>query len=271
MSQAVRAVSTLCGLWRRSIIIRPDGTRDAATSVRWLQGPSAYVDLRQPSAQPDFSGVRGLADLSWENCVSLAQQEGFAGKLVSDGSWFEWQRCIDFQPKTGRADSGSLTWERDVLVERGREIAYVEHWHRDPHPTTTPVYALTLRDARRSRNALLVRVGPAFMFARDRNVVPRAGRTLSERIVQAPSLQQARDLIDCEISFGAVEVEAFTVTASTLPYRVGDNLGPRYAEGGITMHDRAPDGDAIRRRWEITSSEGRCEGGLAGADDASRR
>jgi len=269
MSQPTASLSRLCGLWRRSIIIRPDGTTDATTSVRWLQGPTAYVDLRQPAAHPDFSGVRALTELSWEDCVRLAGQEGFAGRLVCDGGWFEWQRCIDFQPRSGQADSGSLTWELDVLVERGREIAYVEHWHRDSHPTAAPVYALTLRDVRGSRNALLVRVGPVFMFARDRNVVPRAAQTLSDCVIQAPSVERARDLIDCEISFGAVEAETFRITASTLPYRVGDNLGPRYAEGGVTTHDRAPDGDAIGQRWEITSYEGPWRGGLAGDGDAS--
>jgi hypothetical protein len=32
------AVAELRGLWQRSLIVLPDGGRDATTEVRWLQG-----------------------------------------------------------------------------------------------------------------------------------------------------------------------------------------------------------------------------------------
>jgi hypothetical protein len=55
---------TLTGLWRRSLIIWPDGRRDETTDVAWLQGERASIDLRQPAGLPgqvtgDLRGGRG--------------------------------------------------------------------------------------------------------------------------------------------------------------------------------------------------------------------
>ena len=34
------------GLWRRTLLIDSDGSRDKSTNVAWLQGITAYVDTR---------------------------------------------------------------------------------------------------------------------------------------------------------------------------------------------------------------------------------
>src|ERR1700678_2492369 len=105
------AVSELKGVWRRSMIAWPNGTRDTTTRVCWMQGVRAFVDLRQPRLTADFSQTRGLDDLSMEHCGWLAGQRGFAGRLSFDGAYFEWVRSIDFQPTRLTADAGSLEWE----------------------------------------------------------------------------------------------------------------------------------------------------------------
>ena len=89
-------IGELHGLWTRSLIAWPDGTRDTTTQVRWLQGHSAYSDLRQPVPIPDFSHVNGLAALTTEDCLHLATQEGFVGHFTFDGAFFEWARDIDY-------------------------------------------------------------------------------------------------------------------------------------------------------------------------------
>jgi hypothetical protein len=137
--------------------------------VRWLQGLDAYVDLRQPASLPDFPHAVSLNDLSMRDCASLATQEGFADRLSFDGRHFEWARRIDFQPKSSIADAGSLEWDAGVLVERGRDIGYIEHWHRDAAAATVPYGAAVLREAGSGTNAVLLRVGGAFMFARHRS------------------------------------------------------------------------------------------------------
>ena len=214
----IASVFSLQGLWRRSLIAWPGRPSDTTTSVYWLQGPRAYIDLRQPTPLPDFSHVRSREDLTFEDCLWLARQEGFVGHLHFDGRYFEWVREIDFQPPAPTADAGSLHWEGDVLIETGRDSDYIEYWHRDPTVATTPTSLAGVQDS----PAVLLRVGPNFMYARDRAVpLDKDYRTLTECIKAAPDLQLARELVDCEISFGTVAESGLRIAASTLPYRIG--------------------------------------------------
>jgi hypothetical protein len=262
-------VSGLRGLWRRSMIAWPDGQCDTTSSVRWLQGLCACIDLRHPAAAVDFSRLRTGGDLTIDHCAWLAQQQGFAGRCIFDGGHFQWLRTIDFQPKSPCDDVGSLCWQGGVLVETGRDVAYVEHWHRDVSAPTLPAAAVTLREANENTAAALLRVGAVFMFARDRAVLPAAGRTLAECVAGAPSLKAAQQLVDCEISFGAVQGARFQITASSLPFRIGDALDPQFARQRLTTLDRAADGAPLTRRWEITAGEGELGAlGALGAGDA---
>lgn len=238
------------------MIAWPDGECDTASSVRWLQGRRAFIDLRQPATVGDFPRARSIGELSIDHCAWLAQQQGFAGRCVFDGGYFQWLRTIDFQPRTSCDDVGSLCWQGGVLVETGRDVAYVEHWHRDASVPTLPAVAVTLREAKENTAAALLRVGALFMFARDRAVLPTAGRTLAECVAGAPALRQAQQLVDCEISFGHVRATAFRITASSLPFRIGDALDPRVARDRLTTLDRAADGATQIRHWEITAVEG---------------
>ena len=257
-------VSELRGLWRRSMISWPDGRCDTTSSVHWLQGLGACIDLRQPSLAADFPQLRGVGDLSIDHCAWLAQQQGFAGRCIFDGAHFQWVRTIDFQPRTSRDDVGSLCWQHGVLVETGRDIAYVEHWHRDASAPTLPAAAVTLREANEHIAAALLRVGELFMFARERALPAAAGRTLAECVAAAPSLRHARQLVDCEISFGDVHAAGFRISASSLPFRIGDALQPQFVRDRLTTRDRAADGAALVRHWEITAGEGEL-GALTGS------
>jgi hypothetical protein len=238
------------------MLARPDGTRDTTTRVRWLQGLRAFIDLRRPALMNDFSHVRCLADLTMDDCAGLATQQGFAGRLTFDGTHFEWVRSIDFQPKSLELDAGSLRWEGDVLVEKGRDIDYVEHWHRDEAAATQPTAAIEICDKSHGAKGALLRVGNLFMFARDRAVTMPAHQTMSECVSAAPTLQHAQALLDFEISFGARSAEGFRITESSLPYRVGDILGQRFANNAVSTMDRAANGDAVTRHWDIIETEG---------------
>lgn len=265
---AVRDADALCGLWWRSLIEWPGGRRDTSSSVRWLQGIRAYIDLRQPANAARVPRARCRDELSIDDCLWLAGQEGFAGHIGFDGTHFEWIRSIDFQPKAPHADAGSLSWQGDVLVERGRDVDYIEHWHREATRATRPVGALALRAIDPATTAALLRVGPDFMFARDRAVVTGAHRTLSECVSQAPTLLHAQQLVDCEISAGTVSADGLRILASSLPYRIGDAVDLRIDGDSVSMADRANDGRSIRRRWRITASEGD-PGALTAADAAT--
>jgi hypothetical protein len=255
-SIATPRVRDLQGLWRRSLLVRPDGTRDAATRVRWLQGTEAYIDLRQPASLPQFPAKRRLADISRDECAVLALQEGFAGHLTFDGAHFEWARDIDFQPKGLHSDAGSLSWDGETLIERGRDVDYIEHWHRDEAGVAPPTAAVSLRDVECGIKGSLLRVGTVFMFARDRSGFLAAHGTLLQCVAEAYSLEAAQALIDCEISCGVVSAAGYLITASTLPHRVGDSLDPRYSGVRLRTMDRAPAGKIVARQWEISKLDG---------------
>ena len=95
------------GLWRRTLLVGADGSRDTGGDVRWLQGITAYVDSR-----------------------------GFAGPLHQHDNVFEWHRDVDLEPPGPFPDAGAMHWDGDVLVETGVHEDYSEHWVRDVGPAT---------------------------------------------------------------------------------------------------------------------------------------
>ena len=137
-------MSQCSGLWRRTLLIDVDGSRDTSSDVRWLQGLTAFVDLRTPvPANP-------------------AAQDGFAGWLRQSGEVFTWDRFTGLQPAGEFPDEGRMHWDDGVLVETGMHADYVEHWVL--HPVAGPRWALTLAGPDGAR-ALLLRVGDLFGWA----------------------------------------------------------------------------------------------------------
>lgn len=251
----------LQGLWRRSLIAWPDGRRDTTTSVDWLQGPTFYVDLRQPPLPKIAASC--LRELTGPEVAALARQEGFAGILLEHDDCFEWTRLIDYQPRALYSDRGTLVHRGEVMIEEGCEIDYTEHWHRSGG-APPPCAAVRMRDRVSGRQAMLVRSGDLFMIARDR-VRPLADLPhLTHNVEAAAGLEDAQDLIDCELSFGEVSRASWTITRSSLPWRVGADLGLRQAEGGLITEDIAPDGAFLCRRWIIFETDGPLDDLLAG-------
>ena len=259
-------IDELAGLWRRSLIAWPDGPRDATTWVNWMQGLRAYLDLRQPVNKPDFDEVQGLRQLDSSQVAWMAEQEGFAGSLHFDGTYFEWRREIDFQPKAIYSDEGRLWYDGDKMVEEGRDIAYIEHWHREPI-TLDPVCAMRLKGRADGVRGLLLRVGSLFMYARGRNAEIPMGKHLRELVAAAPSLQAAQDLVDCEISQGTITSAGWVVGRSSLPFREMQDIAPEYfpRAGGDTHHGMlvtrniAPDGQRVLHHWDILDIEGNAD------------
>jgi len=246
-------IEDMAGLWRRSLIAWPDGTQDTTTSVSWLQGLATYIDLRQPADRPAFTGVAALADLDAEDVAWLARQEGFAGTFVFDGTWFEWQREIDFQPQALYSDSGSLRYEDDYMIEEGRDVPYVEHWHRDTLPGA-PVAAVSLISDEGA--AALLRVGDLFMYARARAQPLDGGKHLSEHVAGAASLAQAQAMIDCEISLGRIQDDAWIIRHSTLPYRECLNLAPKVRSNRLEIRETDMTGRTFARSFRLDKAEG---------------
>ena len=260
------AMDELPGLWRRTLLASPGGRPDTTSRVAWLQGPSCYVDLRQPAGFVHPAGARGLGDLDGDQLCALAAQEAFAGRLRCDEGVFHWRRVIDLHPSTGLPDMGRVRAEGGLLVEEGVHEAYVEHWRRDePAGSGVDAFAASrsaaasLHDPATGRRGLLVRAGTWFGYARGRDplLALPAGARLAELVAGADRARTARRLLDCEISLGQVGPDGWTVRRSVLPGRAGRPFASRSAGDGLLVTDETgPYGSPVARRWQVVDAEG---------------
>ena len=249
------SLETMPGLWRRSLLAWPDGRRDTTSFVNWLQGPGLYLDLRQPEGRPDFTGETSLSALTPDSMMWLAAQEGFAGELVEEDGWFEWRRDIDFQPKAIYSDIGRLWVEGDVMVEEGKDIPYIEHWHREPIGSM-PLWAARLEDRETGQKGAIARMGSLFMIARERYCDVPEGLTLAECVAGAADMARAQEYLDCEISQGAVTSTGWLIQRPSPPFREGKPLAPVRTGDLFEMQDQDRSGKPFTRRWEITDLRG---------------
>jgi hypothetical protein len=256
MKHKAPALAAMVGMWRRSLIIHADGSRDATAQVRWLQAQRLFVDLRQDAELPDFMHLDCLDDLGPADCAQLARQEGFAGHFGFDGEYFEWQRLIDFQPRGACADVARLWWEDENLIETGRDVPYVEYWQRDPTVVTRPQAGMWLRDPHTGALAVALLVGTVFMFARDRPLALPAGSSLTECVTGAGSLAQARGMLDCEVTLGSVGSGGNLILASTHPWRVSEYFLLECQDSTVSTQDVDPAGRRLTRRWEVIEADG---------------
>ncbi|MEG6508777.1 hypothetical protein V6C03_07320 [Methyloligella sp. 2.7D] len=144
---AALTLEALGGVWRRSLLQEPDGSRDTSSQVYWLQFGTFCGDIRIPGDGPAAPGAMA-----------------FAGNLRQRGDIFHWDPDWDFGiPADAPPDEGYLRWEGDILREDGVHIAYLEHWHRLAEPEKGD-FGCYLRDCVGDRAGLFIRIGQ-FAFA----------------------------------------------------------------------------------------------------------
>lgn len=245
----------LVGRWTRSLLVRYDGTRDAAATVTWLQASGLYVDLRLPVQAPSLSSS-SLGDLDRHGLTELAATEGFAGRLVADGGWARWHRLVDLQPPASTPDEASLEAEQgapDTVVETGRDGTYVEHWQREARPAA-PVAGVILRERATGALAVLVRVGSDVGWARGRAVSLPRGVSLVDLVASAGTDAAARALLDTEVALGRVDPGGAVLERSSLPWRTGAWL--HVAISGDEATTAEQDDTDVRRTWRVVGREG---------------
>jgi len=244
----------LRGLWRRALIAWPDGRSDSDTEVFWLQGPSLYADLRVPLGRPACPEAACLRDLDMAMLRFMATQEGFFGRFDIANAIGDWQRTFDYRPDNGLGDRGALAFEDGVLVERGLDAPYVEHWVRAGGGEAA---ALLLATESGTPGCLVV-VGANFIYARGRTTALPLGAKFSQLVDDAASLEASQDLFDCEISFGRRGGDDWRIERSSHCFREGASLSPVLDEAGHTLSiaDASPDGATITRTWRIAEQEG---------------
>ncbi len=110
----------LVGAWQRVSIALGDAPPSEPANVVWLQGWSAYADIRVPRD--------GAAD--GFDC--------FAGHTMWEPPCLRWRHDIDDKRGRDALDVGHVEWvdgdlvETGVVVIDGAEVPYVEVWRKAP-------------------------------------------------------------------------------------------------------------------------------------------
>jgi hypothetical protein len=248
-TSAPLAPDWLVGLWRRDSITLSDGTVDRTTRVYWGQTKTLYVDIRVPADRPNLRGCRSFGQLTHDNIRRLAEQHGFAGHIMVADLKCTWTRVVDYQPDTGRPDTGRLRLEGDALYEMGEASSvigsgYEEVYRRERRGDDLRA-ALRLAGAEgkefggeAAQGAILVILDDRFLFARPRPVgLPRADAL--QDLIDAAGDDRARihAYLDCEVAIGSIDASRpWTIHLSTIPFREGDRL---FAPASVTIDESA--------------------------------
>jgi hypothetical protein len=210
------------GAWQRDWIQRRGGALDRRITVRYVQTPSVFGDVRIPADRTVPPDAASFADLTDDQLAVLATQNGFAGVTTVDGDHATWHHEIDYQPAGGGADIGRIEPAGDgKMFEHGLDGSYVESWSA-LEPDAGAYFAARLaRDGRVDQ--LLAVAGGHFVYARARRAVLPPADSISEAIARTHA---TRELIiaylDCEISYGTVH--GWKIEHSTLPWQHGKRL-----------------------------------------------
>lgn len=207
------------GVWKRTLLRTPS-TKDTTTQVFWLQTESWHADIRIPADRLRSAGKLALGDMTRDELVGLARQQGFCGTTEVEADICRWLRRNDFQPPSGRNDIGRMVFESpDRVLEYGVEADYFEVWER-------------LRDSADGNfargtsegNEFLLGAGDYRMRVRPRILQLPASPSLSVLASEA-SDGELRGMLDFEISFGKTTGPgAWKIALSTMPWREGEDV-----------------------------------------------
>jgi hypothetical protein len=192
---------------------------------------------------------------------------GFAGRLALQGARCTWIRDIDFQPDTGRPDTGLLRCDGDVLYETGEASSAIGAAYEEVYVRAAPgnrrLAALRAKPAAGAAPAqgcpsgtILVVIDDRFLLARPRQSPLPPGRTL-EQLVDAgiDDRDRVESCLDCEVAIGWLGPghPPWTIELSTVPFREGRRLFPkataRIVEGALRLDSGS--GTSV---WEVVES-----------------
>jgi len=210
------------GIWQRDWIRRHGGAPDTGVTVRYVQTPSAFGDVRIRSDRPAMPGAASFADLNDDQLAALARQNGFAGYTTIDGANATWHHEIDFQPSGGEADIGRLELAGEgKMFEHGLDESYVESWSAIGSDDGQFFAARVARGEHVDQ--LLVVAGTHFVYARARAIALPSADSLAEAIAQTHATREMIvAYLDCEISYGTTP--GWQIEHSTLPWQEGKHL-----------------------------------------------
>jgi len=256
------------GLWRRQVMIWPDGRRDTTTQVLWLQTQRLFADLRVPADRPVVAGASGFADYDAAALPKLAAMQGFAGSFEITGDFCRWRRELDYQPPGGPPDEAHFRIEGDILVETGIHAAYEEIWQRETPPgAELASFRLLLDDS--AARGLLVLAGDHFIAVEERRGPLPEASSLAALLEDDP--ERGAERLGMLIAYGRISGEGGTpwrIALSTLPWLEGQSFaggGRRFDPADGILHLHGPEGP---RSWQLV--EASCGGDRLGDVLAAR-
>jgi hypothetical protein len=210
------------GAWQRDWIHRRGGAPDATVTVRYVQTPSVFGDLRIRGDRPAMAGATSFADLTDDQLAALARQNGFAGTTTIAGANATWHHEIDFQPSGDGEDIGRIEPAgAGKMLEHGLDDSYVESWSALGVDGGRFFAARVERGGRVEQ--LLAVAGDHFVYARARTAPLPAADSLSDAIARTHATrEQIIAYLDCELSHGTTR--SWQIEHSTLPWREGKRL-----------------------------------------------
>ena len=216
------------GVWQRTLLEAP-GVHDTTTTVFWMQTGRWHADLRIAAGRPDFSGVGSLDACDTEQLAWLGSQQGFAGitevTVMSEQEICAWHRRVDVQPPGLTADAGVMVFTPACLIETGVHGPYLEHWIAVSGSQGDSAVYRCGHD--QDRLQLLLVAGQQVMRVRDRRCAwpsgLSAGTTLMQ-LLKALPLEQQRNLLDIEISYGSRTDGGWQIWHSSLPWLEGEQV-----------------------------------------------
>ena len=90
--------SWLVGVWERRWIVRGRGARDASVTVRYVQAPDAFVDVRASATRAPWP-AQGADDAAVATSLrARAPVEAFAGVATARGDVVSWHAALNLWP-----------------------------------------------------------------------------------------------------------------------------------------------------------------------------
>jgi hypothetical protein len=215
----------LLGVWSREWIRRRGALTNDLT-VRYLQTPSWFGDVRIPIDRPRLSHAASFADLTDDQLRLLTKQRGFIGRATAENLIATWHHEIDFQPSDGSPDIGRLEpVGKGRMYEHALDSSYTEHWWS---LTSGDGRFLAVRVERAGRlDRILLVAGDVFIYARNRTKDLPPAESLDSLITTTRATRaQIIEYLDCELSVGRIRGGSlpWEIQYSTLPWREGRHL-----------------------------------------------
>lgn len=229
--------SWLHGVWSREWIQR-EGVQSSPFTVRYLQTPSLFGDVRLPIDRARFRYAASFADLTDGELLILATQRGFIGHTTVEKLVSTWHHEVDFQPRDPDADIGRI--ERagtGRMYERALDGSYTELWWSLAGGDNR-FLGVRVERAGRLERVLLV-AGDYFFYGRNRAKDLPAAPSLDALIASTkPTRSTIIEYLDCELSVGLIRGGStpWEIQYSTLPWREARHLDfvDRIRAGGST-------------------------------------